>query len=173
MSFFFWVSADLEQLNYSQMLILFSQLLYCTFHHLSFYFLLFFMERKINSLVRIIVCQTASAHRGLAYHHIMKLYAYIKPQTLRISRAARHKLTVVSSSVADLQTCQVVKETLEIKGRQRRLKSWLSFVKPAKWKDQKAHHQQRIYASASEFQIKGRLNAVYVFRVGGFSQQSN
>lgn len=80
----------------------------------------------------MIACRASSAHRGLAYHHIMKLCAYIKPQTSRISHAARHKLTVVSSSVADLQTCQVVKEALEIKGRQRRLKSWLSFVKPAK-----------------------------------------
>lgn len=155
------------------MLILFCNCFIALFIIYPSIFCFFLIERKIYSLVRIIACQAASAHRGLAYHHITELCAYIKPQTSRISRAARHKLTVVSSSVADLQTCQVVKEALEIKGRQRRLKSWLSFVKPAKWKDQKAHRQQRIYASASEFQIKGRLNTVYVFRVGGFSRQSN
>ena len=43
----------------------------------------------------------------------------------------------MSSSVADSESCQVVKEILEIKGRQRRFESHLTFMEPAKGEDRK------------------------------------
>lgn len=50
-----------------------------------------------------------------------------------------HTLTVVSSSIADSDSCQVVKEVLELKSRQVRFKSHLIFMKPAKTEDKKTH----------------------------------
>lgn len=41
-------------------------------------------------------------------------------------------LTVVSPSIADLESRQVVKEELEVKGRKSRFKSLLVFIKPVK-----------------------------------------
>lgn len=62
----------------------------------------------------------------------MQLQNCVHIKTWDVSDAVGGKLTVVSSSVADLQSCQVVKEVLEIKGGQCRSEPWLSLVKPVK-----------------------------------------
>lgn len=58
-------------------------------------------------------------------------------------------LTVVSSSVADSQICQVVQESLELKGRQCRFKSLL-LVQPERQEARKpVKHFQNLYVPPS------------------------
>lgn len=64
--------------------------------------------------------------------------AYQSQGRCAVSDAVGGKLTVVSSGVADLQSRQVVKEALEIKGGQRRSEPRLSLVKPVKRKRPKS-----------------------------------
>lgn len=62
-----------------------------------------------------------------------------------VGDAVGGELTVVSSGVADLQSCQVVKEALEIKGRQRRSEPRLSLVQPVKQKKKKRPKSSSLY----------------------------
>lgn len=76
-------------------------------------------------------------HTESVQQHVNALISTVVQTVITVWLRNKQTLTVASSSVANSERCQVVQETLEIKGRQRRFKSDLMFIKPVKWKDRK------------------------------------
>lgn len=72
----------------------------------------------------------------------------------------------MSSGVADLQSCQVVKEVLEIKGGQRRSEPRLSLVKPVKPEKSKKASSSRSHRRMSILNQRQHQTGFFFLRAG-------